>query len=435
MVISAEIKLWGESVGAVLWDSQRELAGFQYTHDFLSRGWEIAPLKMPLRYGDRIYSFPELRAGPTEQEPTFRGLPGLVSDSLPDRYGNQLIKAWLARQGRPESSVNPVELLCFIGSRGMGALQYEPSVFKTREQASKIELENLVEVSRKILSERENFEVNLKKEEETAMRDILKIGTSAGGARPKAIIAFNEKTGQVRSGQTNAPAGFRHWIIKLDAVSDAQFGKTTGYGRVEMAYYNMARNCGIEMMQSRLLEENDRAHFMTQRFDREGNHTRHHIQTFCALQHFDLKDIRSYSYEQLFQTMRLLRLPYPQADQLYRRMVFNVLARNCDDHTKNFAFLMKQEQSWQLAPAYDICHAYRPGSAWVAHHALSINGKRTNITQHDLLEVARSMNIKGPEQIISEVDEAVSRWNEFAEEVRVETTLRDTIGKTLLSFN
>ena len=429
MQLTANIKIWGQFVGAVAWDEGTRTASFEYDPDFISKKWDLSPIKMPLDPSRRIFSFPEL-----QRLDTFKGLPGLLADLLPDKYGNRLINAWLAQNGRPENSYNPVELLCFIGTRGMGALEFEPALFKSNKRAFKIELDSLVEVTQKMLNIREGFETNLLEEKEAAMREILRVGTSAGGARPKAIIAYNEKTNQVKSGQTKAPKGFSHWLIKLDGVSDEQFGKTLGYGRVEMAYYNMAVACGIEMMESRLHEENGRAHFMTKRFDREGQDQKHHIQTLCAIQHYDYNDILSYSYEQLFQTMRLLRLPYPQAEQLYRRMVFNVLARNCDDHTKNFAFRLKQNQEWELAPAYDVCHAFRPGSDWVSQHALSITGKRINIQKDDLLGIAKSMNIKKAVSIIKEIDMAVSRWPEFAEEINVKPELRDTINETLISY-
>lgn len=429
MQLTANINIWGEFVGAVAWDENTQTASFEYDSTFISKKWDLSPLKMPLNSSSRIFSFPELQG-----INTFKGLPGLIADILPDKYGNQLINAWLARHGRPENSFNPVELLCFIGTRGMGALEFEPAVFKSNKRAFDIELDSLVDVTQKMLSLRKGFETTLKENEEAAMREILRVGTSAGGARPKAIIAYNEKTKQVKSGQTKAPKGFTHWLIKLDGVSEAQFGKSYGYGRVEMAYYNMATACGIEMMKSRLHIENNRAHFMTRRFDREGSEQKHHIQTLCAMQHYDFNDIRSYSYEQLFQVMRLLRLPYPQAEQLYRRMVFNVLARNCDDHTKNFAFRMKKDQDWELAPAYDICHAYRPDSEWVSHHALSINGKRTGISKNDLLSVAKSMNIKKADRIINDIDTVVSRWPDFSDEVQVNTELRDAIKSTLISF-
>ena len=427
MITTAFVKIWGETVGAVAWNTETGFASFEYDSKFINTKSDLAPLKMPIANSNkRIFSFPELR-----DVKTFKGLPGLLADVLPDDYGNQLINSWLAQNGRPENSMNPVEMLCFIGTRGMGALEFEPSQFNINKRAFDIEVDSLVAISKKMLYKREGFLANLNQNEQEAMMDILKIGTSAGGARPKAIIAYNEKTGQVKSGQTNAPKGFEHWLIKLDTVSDVQFG-TIGYGRIEMAYYPMAKAAGIEMMECRLYEENGRAHFMTKRFDREDGDQKHHIQTLCAMQHFDFNQITSFSYEQLFQTMRLLKLPYPQAEQLYRRMVFNVIARNCDDHTKNFAFRLKKEGNWELAPAYDICFAYRPDSDWVSQHNLSINGKRTDITREDLLTVAKSMNIKKPNTIIQQIDQAVKRWYEFAEAANVENKMKESIGRSHL---
>jgi serine/threonine-protein kinase HipA len=428
MITTAFVKIWGETVGAVAWNTETGFASFEYDSKFINTKSDLAPLKMPIANSNkRIFSFPEIR-----DVKTFKGLPGLLADVLPDDYGNQLINSWLAQNGRPENSMNPVEMLCFIGTRGMGALEFEPSQFNVNKRAFDIEVDSLVAISQKMLYKREGFSANLNQNEQEAMMDILKIGTSAGGARPKAIIAYNEKTGQVKSGQTNAPKGFEHWLIKLDTVSDVQFGTSTGYGRIEMAYYLMAKAAGIEMMECRLYEENGRAHFMTKRFDREDGDQKHHIQTLCAMQHFDFNQITSFSYEQLFQTMRLLKLPYPQAEQLYRRMVFNVIARNCDDHTKNFAFRLKKEGDWELSPAYDICFAYRPGSDWVSQHNLSINGKRTDITREDLLTVAKSMNIKKANTIIQQIDQAVKKWYEFAEAANVDNKMKESIGRSHL---
>ena len=330
MVTTAFVHIWGERVGAVAWDEQTQLASFEFSSVFASKKIDLSPLTMPISNGSPVYSFPELRTGSEEQN-TFKGLPGLLADVLPDKYGNQLINTFLAQNGRPPNSMNPVEQLCFIGTRGMGALEFEPSELKVTKRAFNIELDGLVQAAQKMLGERKYFETNLDKDENQAMMEILKIGTSAGGARPKAIIAYNEKSGQVKSGQTAAPKGFEHWLIKLDGVSDAQFGVSLGYGRVEMAYYLMAKAAGIDMMPCELLEENGRAHFMTKRFDRIGNSEKYHVQTFCAMRHFDFNQVGSFSYEQLFQTMRMLRLSYPDAEQMYRRMVFNVLAKNCDD--------------------------------------------------------------------------------------------------------
>ena len=430
MITTAYINLWGNRVGAVAWDTNRQAASFEYEPKFIANNWEVAPLKMPLNQANQIFSFPDL-----VRNSTFKGLPGLLADVLPDKYGNQLINAWLAQNGRPENSLNPVELLCFIGTRGMGALEFEPVNFKSNQTAFTIEMDNLVKITQEVVNNRQDFETNLNGDEQKALLDILKIGTSAGGARPKAIIAYNEKTGVIKSGQGKAPKGFNHWLIKLDGVSDSQFGASTGYGRVEMAYYLMAKACEIEMTECRLLEENGRAHFMTQRFDREDGDIKHHIQTFCAMQHFDFNNVNSYSYEQLFQTMRLLRLPYPQAEQMFRRMVFNVMARNCDDHTKNFAFRLRKGQNWELTPAYDMCHAFRPGSEWVSQHALSINGKRNAITKEDLVAVAKLMNIKKAKEIIQQTSEVIKNWTSFAEETKIEAKLKEAIKTTLITFN
>ena len=429
MVDVAEVIVWGELAGAVRWDQNRGLADFQYDNKFLTKEWNLSPIKMPTSSGKQIFSFPELRGNST-----FIGLPGLLADSLPDKYGNQLIDTWLAEQGRTPDSMNPVEKLCFIGTRGMGAMEFQPAHFKKATYTFSVEVESLVELSNKILNQRQKFHANLNARDKDAMKDILRIGTSAGGMRAKAIIAFNEKTGEVRSGQTRVPKGFNHWLIKLDGINEEQLGNPGGYGRIEMAYYLMATDCGIEMMESRLLEENGRAHFMTRRFDREGSDTKHHIQTFCALQHFDYKEVISYSYEQLFQTMRLLKLPYPQAEQMYRRMVFNVMANNCDDHTKNFAFRLKKDGVWELAPAYDISYSYDPVSQWVSRHALSVNGKRNNISKNDLLTVAKSMNIKKAEQIIKQINEIIKKWPAYAEKTKVNPKKGDAITPTLITF-
>ncbi|MFN8276836.1 MAG: type II toxin-antitoxin system HipA family toxin [Chitinophagales bacterium] len=425
----ASVHLWGKSVGAVAWDEKTGMGEFEFQPSFLKNDWDVAPIKMSLaeaRRG-RLFSFPELR-----NSTTFKGLPGLLADVLPDRFGNQLINAWLARQGRAPNSMNPIEMLCFIGKRGMGALSFEPVDPKGPNTATKLELDSLVGVARQILSGRQHFSANIRDDEEKALSDILKIGTSAGGARAKAVIAFNPLTGEVKSGQTDAPKGFTHWLIKLDGVADTQLGVSHGYGRVEMAYHNMATASEIEMTECRLLEENGRAHFMTRRFDRAPGEGKLHVQSFCAMMHYDFNDIDAFSYEQLFQTIRLLKLPYPQWEQMYRRMVFNVMARNCDDHTKNFAFVMDQSGTWRLSPAFDVCYAYRPGSAWVSRQSLSVNGKREHITRQDLITVAKANGIKKPELIINKIRDVVKKWNHFAEAQKVPSDLRAAIHQTLM---
>jgi serine/threonine-protein kinase HipA len=428
MITTCFIYLWQKRVGALAWNAASGIGSFEYDIDFLKNNLDIAPIKMPIRNAEkRIFTFSDLR-----DLHTFKGLPGLLADVLPDKYGNALINTWLIKQGRPSDSLNPVEILCFIGSRGMGALEFQPAEHKENNNTSKIELESLINIASEIISGRKDFSANLSKDEEKALSDILKIGTSAGGARAKAVIAYNTKTKEVRSGQTDVPKGFEHWLIKFDGVMDKQFGASSGYGRVEMAYYLMAKDAGIEMMECQLLEENGRAHFMTKRFDRDIEAGKLHFQSFCAMQHYDFNDVNLYSYEQLFETMRMLRLPYPEAEQMYRRMVFNVMARNCDDHTKNFAFTMNKKGIWKLSPAFDICHAYRPGSEWVSQHALSVNGKRKDISRQDLLAVAHQMNIKRAATIIHQISDIINNWDAYASEVKVHAKLKAAIASTLL---
>lgn len=419
MVDYAYVKIWGKLVGVVRWIPERNLASFQYDKSFLSNNWDLSPLKMPINNGTRVYSFPELLKEKDSEYDTFKGLPGLLADSLPDKYGNKLIDLWLAQNGRPTGSMNPVEKLCFIGSRGMGALEFEPAQIKTGKNTFPIEISGLIDIAKKILSDRETFATNFNKDERRAMQEIIKVGTSAGGARPKVLIAYNTKTGELRSGQTSVPKGFEHWLLKLDEVSDEQFGESKGWGRIEYAYYLMAKECRIEMTECKLLEENKRAHFMTKRFDREGHNTRHHIQTLCGIQHFDYNDMHGYSYEQVFQTMRQLKLKYPEAEQMFRRMVFNVLATNYDDHTKNFSFILKKDCQWGLSPAYDVCYSYNPTNQWLLQQTLSINGKRNNITQSDLMTIAKANNIKKGETIITEINNVVKNWGDFAGSAKV----------------
>lgn len=433
MVDVVEIKIWGQFVGAARWDQNKQLASFQYDKTFLAKNHDLSPIKMPLQNGERIYSFPELRKQKDQETSTFKGLPGLLADALPDKYGNQLINIWLAQEGRPPNSMNPVEQLCFIGSRGMGALEFEPTQLKSNQHTFAIEIKNLVGIAQKMLSNRKNFETNIHKDEQKAMSEILTIGTSAGGARPKAVIAFNQKTGEVRSGQTKSPRGFEHWLIKLDGVSDTQFGTSHGFGRVEYAYYLMAKDCGIEMMECQLFEENKRAHFMTKRFDREGNDIKHHIQTLCGIQHFDYNNLQGYSYEQLFQTMRMLKMTYPEAEQMFRRMVFNVMATNYDDHTKNFSFRLKKNSKWELSPAYDVCYSYDPSNIWVSQHTLSINGKHKEIKKSDLMKIATDNNIKKAEKIIEEIKTVVCDWNKYSVKAIVSDELSNSISKTLIA--
>lgn len=429
MIKAAYVNIWNRRVGAVAWNESDGTASFEYEPNFIETGLDLSPIMMPLGVS-RNYRFPDHR-----NTTTFKGLPGMLADVLPDKYGNALINQWLVTNNRPANSMNPVETLCLIGKRAMGALEFEPTVPVTQGQSTKLEIDELIQVTSKILSGKQEFLTNLQPDQEKALQAILKIGTSAGGARAKALIAFNSATGEIRSGQAHAPSGFEHYLIKFDGIEDEQFGTSSGYGRVEMAYYKMAVDAGIDMMESELLEENDRAHFMTKRFDRARGKDKFHVQSFCAMRHYDFKDIGIYSYEDLFETMRLLVLPYPQAEQLFRRMVFNVMARNCDDHTKNFAFTMDKNGEWSLSPAFDVCHAYRPSSTWVSQHCLSVNGKRNGIQRSDLLEVARKMNIKRANEIIDRVNQVIGRWKEYADDQKVHPELRDAIERTLVRMD
>jgi serine/threonine-protein kinase HipA len=428
MIKSAYINLWNQRVGAIAWNPKTGIGSFEYEPEFLKTGIDPAPLTMPAANArNTVFSFPELR-----NHATFKGLPGLVADLFPDRYGNALIETWLSSLGRPSDSINPIETLCFIGKRGIGALEVAPVIFEPSASTSKIELESLIQMAEKILTERKDFSTDLNRDEQKALQDIIKIGTSAGGARAKAVIAWNPATGEIRSGQTETPKGFSHWLIKFDGVLDHQSGTTIGYGRVEMAYYLMALDAEIEMSECRLLESNGRAHFMTRRFDRDPIEGKIHMQSFCAMRHLDFNNVGYYSYELLFETMRMLGLPYPQAEQLYRRMVFNIMSRNCDDHTKNFAFLMDRNGKWKLSPAYDICHAYRPDSEWVSQHSLQVNGKRKDITRKDLLVVAEKMNIRKAESILEQIAEVVGNWLYYAGQTQVDKAKTEAIGQTLI---
>lgn len=431
MVTHATVQLWGKNLGQIIWDKKKNLGYLEYDRDFLASGIEPAPITMPLEGAQgKLYSFPTLR-----KQQTFSGLPGLVADSLPDKYGTTLINAWLVANGRNPDTMNPVEKLCFIGTRGMGALTYVPTVHKTTTKAQALELSQLVQIAEQVLANKTKLQTTLDDQHEEAVNNIIMIGTSAGGARAKALIAYNETTHEVRTGQAEAPEGFEHWLIKFDGVTDQQSGVSSGFGAVEMAYYLMAKDAGLEMAECRLLKEHGRSHFMTKRFDRRGSKGKLHYQSLCAMRHWDFNDIDTYSYEQVFMTMNMLKLDYAQAEQMYRRMVFNVLARNCDDHTKNFGFLMRPTTlKWELAPAFDICHAYRPNSTWVSHHALSINGKRhgEHITEQDLLMVAQYASIKKPAKILEDVKATVSKWQQYAEEAAVPVHLREQIQSTLL---
>ena len=423
MVDVAKVNMFGIPVGTFRWDEQYQIVRFEYDRSFMGRGLEPSPLMMPVREG-RVYSFANLG------KETFNGLPGLLADALPDTYGRALFDRWLALTGR--TSGNPVETLCFLGKRCMGALEFEPAFGVGYDVHEKFEIDTLVEVAKDALAQKSSFGVNLNDDKKAAIAEILRLGTSAGGQRAKAIIAYNPATGEVRSGQVKAPDGFDYYLIKLDGVSaQAGFKATENYGRLEYSFYQLARACGIEMSKCMLIIENGRAHFMTKRFDREDG-KKIHMQTLCGMAHYDFRLRRAYSYEQAFNVMRALRLPYSAAKEMFRRMVFNVVVRNQDDHTKNISFLMGEDGIWRLSPAYDMGYAYNPQGGWTSTHQMSINGKFDDITRKDLLAFATLNNIKEAMFIIDEVCETVSRWSEMAKDCDVPPAMVKTIKSNFI---
>ncbi len=418
MVDIARVNLYGRHVGSVRWDNSRQTALFEYADSFIGAGLEPSPILMPVRSG-RVYSFSDIG------RETFKGLPGMLADSLPDTYGRVLFDSWLALTGR--ISGNVVETLCFLGKRCMGALEFEPAMDAPYNPEVNIELDSLVEVASAALAEKAEFGVNLAEDKKAAIAEIVRLGTSAGGQRAKAIIAYNRQTGEVRSGQIDAPEGFDYYLIKLDGVTaEAGFRETGNFGRLEYSFSKLVKACGIEMSECSLIEENGRAHFLTKRFDRQ-NGERIHMQTLCGLAHYDYRMPRAYSYEQAFNIMRALRLPYSQAQEMFRRMVFNVVVRNQDDHTKNISFLMDRNGKWRLSPAYDMGYAYNPKGGWTAQHQMSVNGKFDNITREDLLEFARRNNIKDAAAIIDMICATATRWPEIAKECEVPQPMIDGI--------
>lgn len=422
MVDIARVNLYGQPVGTFRWDNNRQLAHFEYADSFIGKGLEPSPILMPVRQG-RVYSFSDIG------RETFKGLPGMLADSLPDTYGRALFDRWLALTGR--SSGNAVETLCYLGKRCMGALEFEPAMDAPYSPDVRIELDSLVEVASEALSKKEEFGANLEEDKKAAIAEIVRLGTSAGGQRAKAIIAYNPLTGEVRSGQIEAPEGFDYYLIKLDGVTaEAGFRETQNFGRLEYSFYRLVKECGIEMSDCSLIKENGRAHFLTKRFDRQ-NGEKIHMQTLCGIAHYDYRNPRSYSYEQAFNVMRALRLPYSQAQEMYRRLVFNVVIRNQDDHTKNISFLMDRQGKWTLSPAYDMGFAYNPKGGWTAQHQMSINGKFDDITRQDLLEFAKRNNIKEATEIIDRITEVSSRWPLLAMECEVPQPMIDAIMPNL----
>lgn len=410
----AEVCLWGRTIGAVQWDDAADHAVFEYAPAFLSSGIEVAPLQMPLARGG--FRFPQLRAE------TFSGLPGLLADSLPDRYGHALIDAWLARQGRTPDSFNPVERLCYIGTRGMGALEFTPSLGPQAQDSQELQVDALVSLASEILSQRSDLEARLGEDAEAreGLRQILQVGTSAGGARAKAVVAWNPSTDEVRSGQVPVEEGFEPWLLKFDGVRgnrDKELEDPQGYGRIEYAYHQMALASGVEMEPCRLLEENGRAHFMTRRFDRTSEGKKVHMQSLGAMAHFDYNLAGAHGYEQAMLVMRQLGMGLDVVEQQLRRMIFNLVARNQDDHVKNIAYLMDKAGQWSLSPAFDVTYSYRPDGQWTGRHQMSVNGKRDDFTLDDLRACARAVGLKErrADVLLREVLDAVEAWPQYAQ--------------------
>ena len=429
MTTLAEVRLWGRTIGAVSLQDGEEVASFEYDAQFAQSGIQVAPIVMPL--SRRVFRFPEL------SRPTFLGLPGMLADSLPDKFGNALIDAWLASQGRQADSFNPIERLSYTGERGMGALEFALAIGPSARETSHIEVGKLVELASEVLTHRNHLQATFAAEGgEDALRDILRVGTSAGGARAKAVIAWNPKTNEVRSGQVKAGEGFEYWLLKFDGVSgnkDKELEDPKGYGVIEYAYYLMALECGIEISECRLFEENGRSHFMTRRFDRLAGGEKLHIQSLCALAHYDFNMAGAYGYEQALLAMRKLQLPMQAIEQLFRRMVFNIVARNQDDHVKNIAFLMNKAGEWSLSPAFDMTYSFNPTGAWTASHQMTMNGKRDNFTLEDFNACAKTASMKRGRaaKIVTEIQAAVSNWRSFAEKAGVPDVVREKIQRTL----
>lgn len=426
----ARVVLWGEQIGAVLLEPGEETAVFQYAPAFAASGIQLSPLTMPLR--SEPYSFPEL------PYKSFKGLPGLLADSLPDKYGNALIDAWLARRGREPQSANAIERLCYMGERGTGALEFGPVEGPEPSPDEEIQVGELVELASKILAERDDFATTLASgNEEDGLLEILSVGMSAGGARAKAAIAWNPETNEVRSGQVDAPPGFEHWLLKFDGVKNnrdkERFADPEGYGAIEYAYSLMAVVAGIEMSPCRLFAENGRRHFMTRRFDRPTGSAKLHMQSLAALQHYDFNDSRAYSYEQVLMTIRKLGLSMEVVEQQFRRMAFNLIARNQDDHVKNIAFLMDRGGDWSLSPAFDVTYNYKADGEWTARHQMSVNGKRDGFVLDDLLQCANTVSMQRTRAlaIVEDVAAAVADWPSYAGSAAVPDPKVSEIGESL----
>jgi serine/threonine-protein kinase HipA len=423
------VRLWGTDIGYVSLKEGQQVVDFEYDREFMKSGIEVAPVRM--RIDSRIYRFPELSIK------SFQGLPGLLADSLPDKFGNAIIDTWLATTGREPESFNAVERLCYIGTRGMGALEFKPAKQLGRASSSSIHVAQLVELASEILTHRSSLStVFADRKDDQAVREILRVGTSAGGARAKALIAWNPKTNEVRSGQVAAALGFEYWLMKFDGVKnnrDKELVDPEGYGAIEYAYSKMAKDAGISMMPCRLFEENGRRHFMTKRFDRTDDGAKLHMQSLAAMAHYDFNMAGAYGYEQAIMTIKQLGLGSEALEQQYRRMVFNIVARNQDDHVKNIAFLMDRKGVWSLSPAFDVTYSFNPSGDWTSAHQMTLNGKRDDFVMQDFETCGKLAQLKQGQAkaIVAEIQKVVSKWYDYADEVGVHNDHRDKIHKAL----
>ena len=426
---NARVLLWGSEIGAVSWLDDREIGVFQYYPDFIRSQIQLAPLTMPL--DNRTYSFPNLPRN------TFKGLPGLLADSLPDKYGTEIVNAWLENQGRSPSSFNSVERLCYVGRRGMGALEFEPALLKSPDKYNTIEVEQLAELASRILNRRQSIGGILTgSDDRKALEDIIRVGTSVGGARAKAILAWNPISNEFKSGQVMVEPGFEYWILKFDGIEsfrDSELGNPKGYGKIEYAYYLMAKDIGIDMMDCRIHEEGGRSHFMTKRFDRDDNGRKVHMQSLGAIAHFDFNKQGVYSYEQAINVIKRLNLPRKDLMQQVYRAMFNIIGRNQDDHVKNISFLMNRRGNWRLSPAFDMSYAYNESGLWTNRHQMSLNNKRDKFERKDLIDFAGFAGIKSKQanEMLDSVIETFSKWRKFAEKAKMDEESVNTIQANL----
>lgn len=405
-----EVMLYGKSLGTAEWSDDRGSSTFQYNSEVIN-SIEPSPILMPTE--ERIFET-------NRDHINFHNLPYLLSDSMPDDFGNIMMKEWLKQRDLSIDDINPVDRLTYVGKRGMGALEYKPANHKENNDYT-VDVSELLEVAKKVLEGKQ--EISYGDLDKESLTDILRIGTSAGGARAKALIAIkrgqNHKIEEIRPGDIMQANGYSYWLLKIDGANEQSLGEGEGMGKIEFAYYKLAKEAGIEISESTLYEENDRFHFLTKRFDRTSNGEKIHTQTFGALAGLDYKVQKVSSYETLFRLMKRLQLPHKQYEQQYRRMLFNVIARNHDDHVKNFSFMMNKDGRWQISPAYDICFSYSPGGTWTSVHQSSINGKYDNFTKNDLLNFAKTFGIKKANNILEEVITAVNQWPRIAAEIDI----------------